>query len=341
MPRLVNGYLLVDEYGAFLGKKHGRVVVRVGGSREEYALKLIRDVVVAGRASISSELLKAMAYSGVGLLVTSYTGTPLARLIPARAGGTFRNRVEQYKALEDGRACIIARDLITGKVKNQSSNIKYYSKARAQESEKKALYEKALLLDGLIKQLSTYTPGTGRLEECREKVLSVEAQAAEIYWDGMRVVLGDYGFERRVKIPEAEDKQLDTVNTALNIVYNILAGNMWKYVLRFGLDPYAGFLHAERPGRLSLVYDLIEPFRPLGDRLIASLLRRGVLRPGMQGKEVAIALRSAAYSELTEQEMKYKGRKVKLEASMFLLAEEVVSMLTGRRSSVSTPFLLW
>ncbi len=34
-----------------------------------------------------------------------------------------------------------------------------------------------------------------------------------------------------------------------------------------GLDPTIGYLHASRPGRVALVYDLMEPLRPQTDRL--------------------------------------------------------------------------
>lgn len=40
-----------------------------------------------------------------------------------------------------------------------------------------------------------------------------------------------------------------------------------------GLDPAVGFLHADRPGRLSLALDLMEELRPFfADRLVLSLI---------------------------------------------------------------------
>jgi CRISPR-associated protein Cas1 len=46
-----------------------------------------------------------------------------------------------------------------------------------------------------------------------------------------------------------------------------------------GLDPAVGFLHRDRPGRLSLALDLMEEFRPvLADRLALSLINLGQVR---------------------------------------------------------------
>ena len=42
-----------------------------------------------------------------------------------------------------------------------------------------------------------------------------------------------------------------------------------------GLDPFVGFLHADRPNRPALALDLMEELRPiLADRLVLSLINR-------------------------------------------------------------------
>ena len=47
-----------------------------------------------------------------------------------------------------------------------------------------------------------------------------------------------------------------------------------------GLDPFVGFLHAERPNRPALALDLMEEFRPwLADRLAVTLVNRQQLGP--------------------------------------------------------------
>ena len=55
---------------------------------------------------------------------------------------------------------------------------------------------------------------------------------------------------------------------------------VWGAVQTAGLEPFAGFLHTDRPGKPSLVLDLTEEFRaPLVDRTIVAALRRGELKP--------------------------------------------------------------
>jgi hypothetical protein len=46
-----------------------------------------------------------------------------------------------------------------------------------------------------------------------------------------------------------------------------------------GFDPAIGYLHASRPGRVALVYDLMEPLRQLTDRVVLDILRLNTFTP--------------------------------------------------------------
>jgi CRISPR/Cas system-associated endonuclease Cas1 len=49
----------------------------------------------------------------------------------------------------------------------------------------------------------------------------------------------------------------------LNYATGVLAGRMTRVVIAKGLDAAFGFLHdGKKPGRLSLVWDAVEPHRP-------------------------------------------------------------------------------
>ncbi len=44
--------------------------------------------------------------------------------------------------------------------------------------------------------------------------------------------------------------------------------------MAYGFDIACGILHADKRGRDSLVYDLMEPLRPVVDRLLLGMLRK-------------------------------------------------------------------
>ena len=58
-------------------------------------------------------------------------------------------------------------------------------------------------------------------------------------------------------------------------LYTILAHDVASALEAVGLDPYVGFLHRDRPGRLSLALDLMEEFRGiLVDRSVLTAINK-------------------------------------------------------------------
>jgi len=58
-------------------------------------------------------------------------------------------------------------------------------------------------------------------------------------------------------------------------VYTLITHECSSALQGVGLDPYVGFLHQDRPGRVSLALDLLEEFRaPWADRFVLTLINR-------------------------------------------------------------------
>ena len=83
----------------------------------------------------------------------------------------------------------------------------------------------------------------------------------------------DFVFQGRNKRPP-----LDNVNAMLSFVYTLLTNQIASALEVVGLDPYVGFLHTDRPGRVSLALDLIEEFRAVcADRFVLSLINKKIV----------------------------------------------------------------
>jgi CRISPR-associated protein Cas1 len=65
----------------------------------------------------------------------------------------------------------------------------------------------------------------------------------------------------------------------LNYAYAVLESQVRIATITQGLDPHIGYLHASRPGRVALVYDLMEPHRPHVDRLVLGFLLSHTFAP--------------------------------------------------------------
>jgi CRISPR-associated protein Cas1 len=92
---------------------------------------------------------------------------------------------------------------------------------------------------------------------------NIEAQAARRYWP---LLLGD-SFRR--------DRAAGGANALLNYGYTVLRAGVARAVASAGLHPSVGLHHSNRGNPMCLVDDLIEPFRPLIDFLVARLIATG------------------------------------------------------------------
>jgi len=330
------GHLIVDEFGAVLKKRKKRILLIKEDEKREIPVKSVRDVIISGKVSISSELIKTLVESGVDVLFTSPMGRPIARVVGAKVGGTAENRYEQYKSLEDSRGVRIAKAVISGKIRNQISNVRYYSKSRRMnEVVSEKLYDIYIAMKERFEGLKDEE--FGDLDSARKKILAYEGECANLYWKGIGLVLDRYDFKGRNR------GSGDPVNLSLNIAYNLLSGQIWKFTLKFGLDPFMGYIHVERPGKLSLVFDLMEPFRPMVDRFVVGFLNR--LSPAYfsektKGKTITL-LRNRFFEDFMQSKLEYKGRKMGMETVMFYYLQDFVSFLKGNRDSLTIPYIPW
>jgi CRISP-associated protein Cas1 len=129
--------------------------------------------------------------------------------------------------------------------------------------------------------------------ESIDALLLVEAQAAYAYFAAWQMMPLRWKGTRRKPIPPewhhvvARPSMVSgrnrhathPVNAMLNYAYAVLESQVRITAVAQGLDPTIGYLHACRPGRVALVYDLMEPLRPQVDHLVLSFVRSHTFVP--------------------------------------------------------------
>jgi CRISPR/Cas system-associated endonuclease Cas1 len=65
----------------------------------------------------------------------------------------------------------------------------------------------------------------------------------------------------------------------LTYAYRALESQVRIATVAAELDPTMGYLHAQRPGRVALVYDLMEPLRPQVDHLVLDFVQGRTFDP--------------------------------------------------------------
>ena len=66
----------------------------------------------------------------------------------------------------------------------------------------------------------------------------------------------------------------------LNYGYGILVSNLRAQVVAAGFDPFIGFMHGTSQNSIPLVYDLMEPLRPVVDCKVLEFALSHVFTPG-------------------------------------------------------------
>jgi len=268
--------LVVDGYGLFVAQKGGRIVVREEGSIKHQVLaEDLRQVVISGSGGISFDALELLSSYGVDVVLVSWKGEVTARLSPPEMR-TVETRKEQYYAFRDSRSGHLAKQFILAKMRNQYATLGTLAKSRKETNPEKA--ERLRERQGVV---ASYLSRVEGLEEVpvdrfRDNLMGLEGIASQSYWEGIaEVIPEEFGFKER-----SGRYAQDPVNALFNYGYALLEGEVWRGVHYAGLDPYGGFLHVDRPGRPSMVLDLMEEFRQqLVDKTIIGLVAKREVSP--------------------------------------------------------------
>ena len=276
-------HLIVDEFGSFVAKKNGRLRVTCQGEkRGDAPLMHLETVLITGRGvSLSSDVVAACAEEGVPIHFLSRRGKPVGSLYSAGLAATVQTRRAQLEARQDSRGLHVALAAAAGKLSNQINLLKYMAKYR--KAKQPHLYKEVRLLaddvldhvaeldrlraDSLDNPVRSYT-----VDDVRGQILSIEGRGSQKYWQAIgKLLLAEVDWPGR-----RTQGAGDPLNSALNYGYGILYSQVERALVLAGLDPYAGFLHTDRPGKSALVYDMVEEFRQtVVDRTVLAVFNRG------------------------------------------------------------------
>ncbi len=196
-------------------------------------------------------------------------------LLPA-GGGQWRSTLRRAQALapftDDGAE--LARWLVTRKIEGQRDVlVEWQRPAGALEAVLRQVH--------VAKYLRQFRP--------------LEARAADAYWTGWKGLPLHFAppsharrvpehwltfRERGSPLTDGGRNAADPVNALLNYAYALLEAEALIACHEAGLEPYLAVLHTDQDGRRSLVYDVMEPVRPVADRLVLNLVRSHPFRPG-------------------------------------------------------------
>ncbi len=261
-------HLTITHYGAFIGLESKRLVVKdkekiIG----EFPISRLRTLQIASRGvSISSNVLYELSLRGVSVFFLDFRSIPVLALSGTQQHAVVELRKQQYKFSESERVGELCQKIVLGKIKNQKAVLQYFGKSQKEESKCQVIEKAVKALEESIQDLKNANWLTNF--NWRERLMGVEGGAAHIYWEALR--------ESELLSTQFESREGrgagDVVNQALNLGYSILMSYIWNAVIKSGLEPYLGFFHVVRPGKPSLILDIMEEYRAwVVDRTVVKL----------------------------------------------------------------------
>ncbi|MFQ5802025.1 MAG: CRISPR-associated endonuclease Cas1 [Candidatus Methylomirabilales bacterium] len=304
-----------------------RSIPKQGPVLTEVPFFRISEIVVASSGvSISTDLIEECCTRGIRISFLTLGGQPYAMLSSPMLTATVITRREQLAAYHDERGLELARAVIRGKLNNQANLLKYFAKyLRASEADTLPQVEAAIRSMEGARRDAERVPGR-TIDEARPSFLAIEGRAGKTYWQTVKLLL-----ENRVPFEGREHRgATDQVNAALNYGYGILYAQVWGAIMNAGLEPFAGFLHVDRPGKPSLVLDLIEEFRqPLVDRPVIAAFNKGTqltMRNGLLD-EASRRLVADSVLERLDSEVPFRGKRYRLRSIIQMQARAVASFV--------------
>ncbi len=266
MRKLLNTLYITTE-NTYLSLDGENVVVkRDEGILGRVPLHNIESIVAFGYIGASPSLMGKCAENNINLCFLKPSGKFLAK-VTGKSYGNILLRKEQYRISDnEKRKMNISKFFIIGKLYNS----KYVLERGVRDYSHRLDIVK---LKSVSEQISATMELVYKCEDF-DLLRGYEGEAAARYFSVFDNLIlqqkEDFIFEKRVKRPPT-----DKVNALLSFFYTLLTNMCVSALEIVGLDPYCGFMHTDRPGRVSLALDLIEEMRAvMVDRFVLTIINK-------------------------------------------------------------------
>jgi CRISPR-associated protein Cas1 len=264
MRHLLNT-LYVTLSDTFLAVSGENIVIKQDNNiLARYPFHNLEDIVLFSYLGMSPKLIQKCMEYGIGICYLTPTGRFIARLRGESKGNILLRRKQYRVADDEDESLAISKNIICAKIYNEKWTVERYIRQYEHRIDSKHLKDSSKYLTKLLEEVHQVSSV--------EELMGIEGVAQATYFscfDDMILNQKEhFKFEIRTRRPP-----LNPVNAMLSYIYSILSNEVASALESVGLDAYAGFMHTDRPGRISLALDLVEEFRaPIADRFVLNLI---------------------------------------------------------------------
>jgi CRISPR-associated protein Cas1 len=308
--------LALDDFGSFLSRKEGCLVVKDrDGDTEKYPLgeNQLGEIQVRSGNAVSVGAMVSCAFWGIDVILLTSRGNPVAVLHSLDNDSHVLTRIYQYETLKTVKALEIAKQFVLGKIRGQDQVLRKYGLRRNDYAVTEAISKlEANTLPMLQRQLNT-----------------IEGLCSKKYFQQLFGLLPEFLRPKN----RTTFKAYDRTNNLFNLGYTVLSWKVHIALIRAKLEPYLGFLHSVQFGKPSLVCDFEELYRYLIDDF--------VIQYAFSLKEKDFVLKEEAFSSNRKGKRQYlngakNGEFLKRLNLYFKSKVEIPRIKVGKRREIET-----
>lgn len=258
----------ISTHGSTLKRDHDCFLIQSKDEKTEIPAEKVDAIIITSNALVSTQAIKLCLEKQIQLVISEWSGKPVARMWVSTPGKATEIRRNQYLNLETQIGFDICKEIVTIKLKRQKKLLNDLKNNRKHtvlqiDSAISVIYSSLKKIDSVLMD-----------SNWKATLLGLEGISAAQYFRAISASLPKrWAFKERSQHPA-----LDEFNTALNYIYGMGYSSVEKIIILSGLDPNGGFYHSDSYAKPTLSFDIIEMVRPLMDRTIVSLFNKRLVR---------------------------------------------------------------
>lgn len=269
----------VATHGSAIRRKKDQFLIEIktGGSEKqvtEIPAEKVDAILVTANAMLSTQAVRLCMEKQIQIVLASPGGWPYARMWASTPGRATELRRNQYINSDTVVASEIAIEIVVGKLKGQRQVLRNLKNNRNKSGNEELLQRLEDAMHSIGQTKKKVAELDPNCKGIKQTLLGLEGSSAAIYFPAVSLCLPlKWQFARRSQNPG-----LDPFNSSLNYMYGIGYTAVEKTIILSGLDPNAGFYHADSYGKPTLVFDIMELCRPLIDKTLISLFNKKIMK---------------------------------------------------------------
>ncbi len=263
--------LIIDTADTKISIKNKSFYLEKGDIHRQINPKRVSSIAITVNCLLNTSVIKLAANHQIPIYIFNNFGTLQARMYSPYFNNIAILRRKQLLFYDSPEANNWIIDLLKQKTELQIQNLQKWTNRKPKHKQ---------FTTQNIRQIKKILSGTDKLinqniDQSRKTLLGIEGSISRLYYKNLSLMLpDDMQFSNRSRRPAK-----DYFNAALNYMYGMTYSIVEAGVFAKGLDPFLGFMHTDNYLKTSLVFDLIEPIRPLIDRKLVAMIQTGKIKP--------------------------------------------------------------